>query len=98
MWHVYSRVPQVGLDVFTTGTYAMRIAFFLMPFIHACINPFVYCFMSKNFQRSMRRQLLRLGIACPPGGDTDQQPLRTGVPTGTESTRHTYCTTTESVL
>ena len=84
--------------MFSPVIYTVRIAFFLMPFIHACINPFVYCFMSKNFQRSMRRQLQRLGISCPPRPEDDHQPLRSGLPTGTESTRHTYCTTTESVL
>ncbi|XP_037071564.1 cholecystokinin receptor type A-like [Pollicipes pollicipes] len=92
-------VLKVGLAVFSPVIYTVRITFFLMPFIHACINPFVYCFMSRNFQRSMRRQLARLGVVCPPRTTRDhEQPLRSSCPTGTESTRHTYCTTTESVL
>ncbi|XP_043190446.1 cholecystokinin receptor type A-like [Amphibalanus amphitrite] len=90
-------ILKVGLETYSRESYAMRIAFFLMPFIHACINPFVYCFMSKNFQRSMRRQLQRMGIACPAAAEPIPPPVRTGAPTGADSTRHTYCPP-ESVL
>uniref|UniRef100_T1JNM4 G-protein coupled receptors family 1 profile domain-containing protein n=1 Tax=Strigamia maritima TaxID=126957 RepID=T1JNM4_STRMM len=47
------------LDVFSPAVYHIRITFYLLPFIHGCINPVIYGFMSTKF----RRQLVRLCCA-----------------------------------
>lgn len=47
---------------FTPTVYTLRVTFNLLPFIHACINPFIYSFMSKNFRRAFRRQLEKMGL------------------------------------
>ncbi|XP_068248929.1 galanin receptor 2a-like [Palaemon carinicauda] len=53
----------LGFQKFDQIFYNFNIGFKLLPFIHCCINPIIYCFMSKNFRRSMRRML---GDACRP--------------------------------
>lgn len=47
----------LGLQQFTQVFYNFKIVFILLPFIHCCINPIIYCFMSKNFRRSTKRML-----------------------------------------
>ncbi|XP_069994926.1 allatostatin-A receptor-like isoform X2 [Penaeus vannamei] len=39
--------------------YNMRVALGLLPFIHSCLNPIIYSFMSTNFGRMMRRSCAR---------------------------------------
>lgn len=41
------------LSVFNNMTYVLRIAFYLSPFVHSCLNPIVYGFMSTKFRRRM---------------------------------------------
>ena len=48
---------KVGLDTFSQEMYYLRIVINLLPFVHSCLNPFIYSLMSKNFRRSMRRRL-----------------------------------------
>jgi len=48
------------LDVYSTTWYNLRVTFSLIPFIHSCINPIIYSFMSKNFRRAMARQFGRV--------------------------------------
>ncbi|XP_065300342.1 cholecystokinin receptor type A-like [Dermacentor albipictus] len=43
------------LNVFNHGVYAVRVLFYLLPFVHSCLNPIVYCFMSSKFRRRMVR-------------------------------------------
>ncbi|CAL4068198.1 unnamed protein product, partial [Meganyctiphanes norvegica] len=45
----------LGLQSFNQFFYFSKQLFVLLPFVHCCINPIIYCFMSKNFRRSMRR-------------------------------------------
>ncbi|XP_076038514.1 gastrin/cholecystokinin type B receptor-like [Oratosquilla oratoria] len=45
------------LQIFDQIFYTCKVTFWLLPFIHCCINPVIYCFMSKNFRRSMLRLL-----------------------------------------
>lgn len=47
----------LGLQQFNQVFYNFNIVFILLPFIHCCINPIIYCFMSKNFRRSMKKRL-----------------------------------------
>ncbi|KAG7163054.1 Cholecystokinin receptor-like, partial [Homarus americanus] len=47
----------LGLRQFNQVFYNFNIVFILLPFIHCCINPIIYCFMSKNFRRSMKKRL-----------------------------------------
>ena len=54
---------KVGLDTFSQGMYFLRIAINLLPYVHSCLNPFIYSLMSKNFRRSMRRRLQCL-VSC----------------------------------
>uniref|UniRef100_T1KET0 G-protein coupled receptors family 1 profile domain-containing protein n=1 Tax=Tetranychus urticae TaxID=32264 RepID=T1KET0_TETUR len=53
------------LTSFTQPVYIFRIVFFLLPFIHSCLNPIVYCLMSSKFRKklftSLRRCLTRRG-------------------------------------
>ncbi|ODN02604.1 Galanin receptor type 2 [Orchesella cincta] len=53
-----------GLPIYSQEVYVCRVAFSLIPFVHSCINPIVYSFMSKNFRRSMNRQLGRCCVVC----------------------------------
>lgn len=53
-----------GLEIYSPELYYCRVIFSLIPFIHSCINPVVYSFMSKNFRRSMNRQLGRCCTVC----------------------------------
>lgn len=55
---------KVGLDTFSHEMYVLRIAINLLPYIHSCINPFIYSLMSKNFRRSMLRRWQRLSTTC----------------------------------
>ncbi|XP_066995810.2 allatostatin-A receptor [Anabrus simplex] len=50
-----------GMMPFTSTVYRLRVTFYVLPVVHACVNPFIYSFMSKNFRRSFQRQLERLG-------------------------------------
>lgn len=54
---------KVGLDNYSREMYALRIIINLLPYIHSCINPFIYSLMSKNFRRSMWRRWQRLSTA-----------------------------------
>jgi hypothetical protein len=54
-------IIKFNLHSFTPTMYTLRVTFKLLPFIHACMNPFIYSFMSKNFRRSLQRQLGRMG-------------------------------------
>ncbi|GBM04732.1 hypothetical protein AVEN_20180-1 [Araneus ventricosus] len=38
------------LQVFNHGVYTTRFVFYLLPFVHSCLNPMVYCFMSSKFR------------------------------------------------
>ena len=55
-------IIKFNLHSFTPTVYTLRVSFNLLPFIHACINPFIYSFMSKNFRRAFRRQLEKMGF------------------------------------
>ncbi|KAF4522928.1 hypothetical protein B566_EDAN012623 [Ephemera danica] len=57
---------KVGLTSYSPSMYRLRVALFILPVVHSCINPFIYSFMSKNFRRSLQRQLTRL--LCCTGG------------------------------
>ncbi|XP_076337026.1 galanin receptor 2a-like [Tachypleus tridentatus] len=46
-----------GVEHFNHWIYTARIIFFLLPFVHSCLNPIVYCFMSTKFRRSMMGSL-----------------------------------------
>ncbi len=48
---------KVGLDTFSPEMYVLRIVINLLPYVHSCLNPFIYSLMSKNFRRSMFRRL-----------------------------------------
>lgn len=54
-------IIKFNLHSFTPTVYTLRVTFKLLPFIHACMNPFIYSFMSKNFRRSLQRQLQKMG-------------------------------------
>uniref|UniRef100_A0A0P4VXT6 G-protein coupled receptors family 1 profile domain-containing protein n=1 Tax=Scylla olivacea TaxID=85551 RepID=A0A0P4VXT6_SCYOL len=45
--------PSIIMGVF----YNFNIIFVLLPFIHCCINPVIYCSMSKNFRRAVKQYL-----------------------------------------
>lgn len=55
-------IIKFNLHSFTSSTYTLRVSFNLLPFIHACINPFIYSFMSKNFRRALRRQIEKMAF------------------------------------
>ncbi|XP_054706733.1 galanin receptor type 1-like, partial [Uloborus diversus] len=42
-----------GLSTFTVHVYNLRIAVYLLSFIHSAINPVIYGFMSSNFRKMM---------------------------------------------
>ncbi|XP_045119412.1 cholecystokinin receptor type A-like isoform X2 [Portunus trituberculatus] len=46
--------------------YNFNIVFVLLPFIHCCINPIIYCSMSKNFRRSMKKAVPCRSSCCEP--------------------------------
>ncbi|CAG2105706.1 unnamed protein product [Medioppia subpectinata] len=48
------------LSVFNNVTYLLRIVFYLSPFVHSCLNPIVYGFMSTKFRRRMFRVFDRI--------------------------------------
>lgn len=48
---------KVGLSTFSQEIYFLRIAINLLPYVHSCLNPFIYSLMSKNFRRSMWRRI-----------------------------------------
>ena len=48
------------LSVFNNLTYILRIAFYLSPFVHSCLNPIVYGFMSTKFRRRVFRVFDRI--------------------------------------
>ena len=54
----------MGKQQFSQTFYALQIVFTLLQFVHCCINPIIYCFMSKNFRRSMSRVIARPANAC----------------------------------
>lgn len=39
----------------------MRQAFYVLSYINSCVNPIVYCFMSKNFRKAF---IMALGYLC----------------------------------
>ncbi|XP_069693719.1 allatostatin-A receptor-like [Periplaneta americana] len=54
-------IIKFNLHSFTPTIYKLRITCNLLPLIHTCMNPFIYSFMSKNFRRSLQRQLEKMG-------------------------------------
>ncbi|XP_032786964.2 C-X-C chemokine receptor type 4 [Daphnia magna] len=44
-----------GLPSYDHTVYQLRFVFYLLPFVHSCINPVIYGFMSTNFRRMMVR-------------------------------------------
>lgn len=38
------------LNDFSPAAYTLRFVFYLLPFVHSCLNPLVYCFMSSKFR------------------------------------------------
>ncbi|XP_063220322.1 galanin receptor type 2-like isoform X1 [Bacillus rossius redtenbacheri] len=52
-------IIKIGLDMFTSAVYSLRVTFNVLPYIHACINPIIYSFMSKNFRSSLKRLCCR---------------------------------------
>lgn len=48
---------KVGLNTFSEEIYHLRVAINLLPYVHSCLNPFIYSLMSKNFRRSMWRRI-----------------------------------------
>ncbi len=43
------------LVTYDVTLYRLRIALYLLPFVHSCLNPIIYSFMSSNFRRLLRR-------------------------------------------
>ena len=54
----------LGKQTFTQAFYVLKLVSALLPFIHCCINPLIYCFMSKNFRRSMSRVMSTVFRPC----------------------------------
>ncbi|XP_076308577.1 galanin receptor 2a-like [Tachypleus tridentatus] len=48
-----------GVENFNHWIYTARVVFFLLPVVHSCLNPIVYCFMSTKFRRRMIRSFER---------------------------------------
>lgn len=48
---------KVGLESFSQGIYFLRVVINMLPYVHSCLNPFIYSLMSKNFRRSMWRRI-----------------------------------------
>ncbi|GFR94980.1 cholecystokinin receptor [Elysia marginata] len=52
---VFSICMRVGFAwVYLKWAYHLKIVLFLLPFVHSCLNPIIYGFMSKNFRSRMR--------------------------------------------
>ncbi|KAF2362515.1 G protein-coupled receptor rhodopsin-like [Trinorchestia longiramus] len=47
-------------QIFLSFTYLSN----MLPFIHCCINPIIYCFMSNNFRKSMWRIMAKRQSCC----------------------------------
>lgn len=45
----------LGKQTFTQEFYVFKWVSSLLPFVHCCMNPVIYCFMSKNFRASMAK-------------------------------------------
>ena len=45
----------LNIRIFSQEFYAIKNGFTMLQFVHSCINPIIYCFMSKSFRRSMSR-------------------------------------------
>lgn len=58
---IMNLVKVVGLNDFSTAIYTLQVVFNILPVLHACMNPIIYSFMSKNFRKALRRQWERLG-------------------------------------
>lgn len=43
------------VNLFNDHGWAMQIMKEILPVVHSCFNPYVYCFMSRNFRYSMQR-------------------------------------------
>ncbi|XP_037092317.1 galanin receptor type 2-like isoform X2 [Pollicipes pollicipes] len=41
----------LGLPFYSNSTYSLKVAFYLLPFVHSCMNPVIYTLMSTNFRR-----------------------------------------------
>ena len=54
----------LGKQIFSQEFYAVQNLFTVLQFVHCCINPIIYCFMSKSFRRSMSRVLGRPCVSC----------------------------------
>lgn len=52
------------LSTFNHGTYTLRIISHTLPFVHSCLNPIVYCFMSSKFRRRMLKCFDRTCAPC----------------------------------
>lgn len=87
------------LSTFNHAIYTLRIVFYLLPFVHSCLNPIVYGFMSTKFRRRMLRFFERSCAACNRrGADKDAQRLRSTnngkelkVPLREKKTRIDFC-------
>lgn len=83
-----------GYPIYSQIVYMMRVTFNLIPLVHSCINPIVYCFMSRNFRRAMRQQLGRCCASCdrssPYGAQRDD--VNTTTTTGVSAWRSTGTT------
>lgn len=45
---------------FTSFFYAIRVCLYMLPFVHSCLNPIVYCLMSSKFRSQLLQLLNRL--------------------------------------
>jgi hypothetical protein len=57
-------LSQGELSAYTPGVYMLRVFTKLLPFVHSCLNPIVYCFMSSKFRRRMLRCFERTCSPC----------------------------------
>jgi hypothetical protein len=60
LWDVAIRA--VENPRFSNATYALRVLFFLLPFVHSATNPILYLFMSSSLRRSLARNVLRRSV------------------------------------
>lgn len=61
---IFEIIMKCCLSVFNHGTYSLRIVFYLLPFVHSCLNPIVYGFMSSKFRRRMVKFFERSCTLC----------------------------------